>query len=141
MIILILFTVVFVIVLLWLLLKRKRRVNVANQGIETYDTSNNITFSTDNRLFKYIGYKDLTIGSFSITAGTNVGNVVFIPITLSTNNQELSHQLAIAVDMPYISEARINGNTFSGVVKSPADFRYQGSLRNKPLIRVFYGVY
>lgn len=141
MIILILFTVVFVIVLLWLLLKRKRRVNVANQGIETYDTSNNITFSTKNRLFKYIGYKDLTIGSFSITAGTNVGNVVFIPITLSTNNQELSHQLAIAVDMPYISEARIKGNNFSGVVKSPADFRYQGSLRNKPLIRVFYGVY
>lgn len=141
MIISILFVTVVVVVILWLLLKRKRRVKVANQGIETYDTSNNITFSTENRLFKYIGYKDLPIGSFSITAGTNVGNVVFIPITLSTNNQELSHQVAIAVDMPYISGARINGNTFSGVVKSPADFRYQGSLRNKPLIRVFYGVY
>ncbi len=141
MIISILFVTVVVVVILWLLLKRKRRVKVANQGIETYDTSNNITFSTENRLFKYIGYKDLTIGNFSITAGANAGNVVFIPITLSTNNQELSHQLAIAVDMPYISDARISGNTFSGVVKSPADFRYQGSLRNKPLIRVFYGVY
>ena len=141
MISLILFVSIVSVVLLLVLLKRKRRVKVANQGIETYDASNNITFSTENRLFKYIGYKDLPIGRFSITAGTNVGNVVFIPITLSTNNQELSHQVAIAVDMPYISEARVSGNTFTGTVKSPMDFRYEGNLRTKPLIRICYGVY
>ena len=141
MISLILFISIVSVVLLLVLLKRKRRVKVANQGIETYDASNNITFSTENRLFKYIGYKDLPIGRFSIIAGTNVGNVVFIPITLSTNNQELSHQVAVAVDMPYISEARVSGNTFTGTVKSPMDFRYEGNLRTKPLIRIFYGVY
>ena len=114
---------------------------MSEHGIETYDSYNNVTFSTDNKLFRYIGYKDLTLGSFNISVNVSDGQPVFIPIVLSTNNQELSHQAAIAVDMPYISEARINGNTFSGVVKSPADFRYEGSLRNKPLIRVFYGVY
>lgn len=134
--------VVAISVSIWLLSKRKKKGgNVSGQGIETYDSYNNITFSTDNKLFRYIGYKDLALGSFNISINASGGQPVFIPIVLSTNNQELSHQVAIAVDMPYISEARVSGNTFSGVVKSPADFRYDGSLRNKPLIRVFYGVY
>lgn len=127
---------------IWFLFAHKKKGdNMSEHGIETYDSYNNVTFSTDNKLFRYIGYKDLTLGSFNISVNVSDGQPVFIPIVLSTNNQELSHQAAIAVDMPYISEARINGNTFSGVVKSPADFRYEGSLRNKPLIRVFYGVY
>lgn len=135
-------TIVAISIVIWLLSKRKKKGgNVSGHGIETYDSYNNITFSTDNKLFRYIGYKDLALGSFNISVNVSNGQPVFIPIVLSTNNQELSHQVAIAVDMPYISEARISGNTFSGVVKSPADFRYDGSLRNKPLIRVFYGVY
>ena len=135
-------TIVAISIVIWLLSKRKKKGgNVSGHGIETYDSYNNITFSTDNKLFRYIGYKDLALGSFNISVNVSNGQPVFIPIVLSTNNQELSHQVAIAVDMPYISEARVSGNTFSGVVKSPADFRYDGSLRNKPLIRVFYGVY
>lgn len=134
--------VVAISISIWLLSKRKKKGgNVSGHGIETYDSYRNATFSTGNKLFRYIGYKDLTLGGFNISVNVSNGQPVFIPIVLSTNNQELSHQTAIAVDMPYISEARISGNTFSGVVKSPADFRYDGSLRNKPLIRVFYGVY
>lgn len=140
MIISIFFLLVVAVVFLWFILKKKRRVKVA-QGIETYDTSGSITFSTENKLFRYVGYRDLTIGDFSITANVSAGNVVFIPITLSTNNPEISNNAARGMDMPYISGARINGNTFSGNVNSPALFHYGDSLKHKPLIRVFYGVY
>lgn len=134
--------VVAISIVIWILLARKKKGgDVSGHGIETYDSYGNVTFSTGNKLFRYIGYKDLTLGSFNISVNVSNGQPVFIPIVLSTNNQKLSHQAAIAVDMPYISEARVSGNTFSGVVKSPADFRYDDSLRNKYLIRVFYGVY
>lgn len=134
--------VVAISISIWLLSKRKKKGgNVSGHGIETYDSYNNITFSTDNKLFRYVGYRDLTIGDFSITANVSAGNVVFIPITLSTNNPEISNNAARGMDMPYISGARINGNTFSGNVNSPALFHYGDSLKHKPLIRVFYGVY
>ena len=127
---------------IWLLsIRKKKGGDVSGHGINTYDSYNNITFSTDNKLFRYIGYKDLTLGRFDISVNATDGQVVFIPIAISTNNHELSHKVAISVDMPYISEGVVNGNRFSGVVKSPADFRYTDELKRKPLIRVYYGVY
>lgn len=127
-------------VMLWLFFFQKRRSKVLSQGIQTFDNFGNVTFSTENRLFRYIGYRDLPIGNFSISVNAN-GQAVFIPIILTSNNQELSHRVAISVDIPYISNGRISGNTFTGTVKSPMDFRYEGNLRTKPLIRIFYGVY
>lgn len=127
-------------VMLWLFFLKRGKAKVSSQGIQTFDNVGNVTFSTENRLFRYIGYRDLPIGNFSISVNSN-GQAVFIPIILTSNNEELSHRVAISVDIPYISNGRISGNTFMGTVKSPMDFRYKGNLRTKPLIRIFYGVY
>lgn len=125
----------------WLFFFRGRRSEVSSQGIQTFNNVGDITFSTENRLFKYIGYRDLPLGNFNISVTVNSGQVVFIPILLSSNHSELGHELATIVDVPYISNGRISGGTFTGEIKSPADFRYSGNLKNKALIRVFYGVY
>lgn len=119
------------------LMRRKRKVSAF--GIETFDGSENLTFSTENRLFRYIGYRDLPLGKFTISSNAQ-GQVFFIPILLTSNDQGISNQAARNMDIPYISGS-INGNTFSGEVKSPVDFWYKGSMRNKPLIRIYYGVY
>jgi hypothetical protein len=125
----------------WLFFFRGRRSEVSSQGIQIFNNVGDITFSTENRLFKYIGYRDLPLGNFNISVTVNSGQVVFIPILLSSNHSELGHELATIVDVPYISNGRISGGTFTGEIKSPADFRYSGNLKNKALIRVFYGVY
>ena len=127
---------------IWLLLKHRKKGNkVSGYGIETYDNYGNITFSTGDRLFRYVGYRDVNLGNFDIYVNAPNGQAVFIPIIISSNNPELSHRTAIAVDIPYISGGVINGNRFTGVVKSPADFRYTPELKNRPLIRISYGVY
>ncbi|PKF66391.1 hypothetical protein CW355_06870 [Haemophilus influenzae] len=65
-------------VMLWLFFFQKRRSKVSSKGIQTFDNVGNVTFSTENRLFRYIGYRDLPIGNFSISVNSN-GQAVFIP--------------------------------------------------------------
>ena len=128
-------------VMSWLFFFKGIRTEVSSQGIQTFNNVGDITFSTENRLFKYIGYRDLPLGYFNISVTVDSGQVVFVPILLSSNHKELNHELATTVDVPYISKGQISGGTFTGELKSPADFRYSWNLRNKALIRFFYGVY
>ncbi|USQ17144.1 hypothetical protein ACQP4Q_02500 [Actinobacillus pleuropneumoniae] len=111
------------------------------QGIQTFDNVGNITFNTDEKLFKYIGTRYIKYGKFSFTVTERYeGNLFFIVTILSSTYRK--QPTAYRTNIPnliHLQHVSVSGDTISGEVvclfpwNLPAD--------DSDYIQITYGAY
>lgn len=131
---------------LFLHFRKKRKevheeVNMAEFGIQTFDTANITTFNTNERLFKYIGTQNIKYGKFSFTVTEKYdGQLVFIVSILhSVHRKQTTGYRTNIPNLIHLKNVAINGRTISGEVvcifpfNLPADESYY--------VQIVYGAY
>lgn len=115
--------------------------NVADYGIQTFDNSGAITFNTTERLFKYIGSRNVKYGKFSFTVSeAHEGEFIFIVKIL--NSVHRGTPVAFGTNLPnliHLKDVQISGKTISGEVT--CIFNWNLSVDNSDYVQIMYGAY
>ncbi len=126
--------------------KKKRKkvnkgVNMAEYGIQTFDTANVSTFSTNERLFKYIGTKNIKYGKFSFTVTEKYeGQLVFIISMLhSVHRKQATGYKTNIPNLIHLENVSINDKTISGEVVCIFPFSLPAD--DSDYIQIVYGAY
>lgn len=117
---------------------------MSEYGLNIYDEKGNVIFSDGDKVFRYVGYRDLTFGSFTISIPINGGEkAIFLVTRIPISNEGYWHRDHPKMDVPFIKGGKINGGVFSGNVDTPAFMVYENNkdvANRKKLLRVYYGV-
>lgn len=111
-------------------------------GLNVYNEQGQSIFSTEDKLFKLIGFKDLKYGKFSFTVSENFsGTLFFIPVYINT--VYVAQPTAFGTSIPnivHLKKCTIVNTTVSGEITCMFDF---GNLPKDDnyYIRIYYGVY
>lgn len=125
--------------------KKRKKVNkganMAEYGIQTFDTANVATFSTNERLFKYIGTKNIKYGKFSFTVTEKYdGQLVFIVSILhSVHRKQTTGYKTNIPNLIHLENVSINGKTISGEVVCIFPFSLPAD--DSDYIQIVYGAY
>ncbi|MDY2947331.1 MAG: hypothetical protein SOS93_05820 [Mannheimia varigena] len=116
-------------------------VNMAEFGIQTFDTANITTFNTNERLFKYIGTKNIKYGKFSFTVTEKYdGQLVFIVSILhSVHRKQTTGYKTNIPNLIHLQNVSINGKTISGEVV--CIFPFSLSADDSDYVQIVYGAY